>query len=308
MSLIRTSFLFEKKISTLDEIILTLQLLIIVKNTVATNHQFMKKWSLVALVAITLASCSTYQKALKVEDIAYKNEVADQLYEKGQLKQASNLYEQIYSKQKWNRNLQSTYYKYAKALYDTKKYELSASFLRAYNDNYVDSPFREETIFMEAMSEYHLTDVFTKDQQRTYTAIQKFDKYFSLYAEGAHREDAIKYYQILKGKIEKKAFENARLYNKIGEYTRDYNAAMVALDNFMLDNPGSVYKEDALFYKFDSAYKLAMNSVYSKMHDRIKNAISAYNGLIAFNENTKYKNQADQMLERLNKELQQFSN
>lgn len=268
----------------------------------------MKKWSLVALVAITMTSCSTYQKALKIEDIAYKNEVADQLYENGKLKKATNLYEQIFANKKWDRNLQSTYYRYGKALYNTEKYEFSLSFFKAYNDNYVDSPFREETMFLEAMSEFHLTDVYSKDQERTYLALQRFDNYFANYAEGAYREEAMKYYQILKGKLEKKAFENARLYNKIGEYTRDYNAAIVALDNFMLDNPGSIYKEDALYYKFDSAYKLAMNSVFSKMHERLQNAVSAYNALIAFNPDTKYKKQADQMLERVNKELQQFSN
>lgn len=267
----------------------------------------MKKWSLVALVVISLTSCSTYQKALKVDDISYKNEVADQLYEKESYKKASNLYEQIYAKEKWNQKLQSTHYKYGKSLYINQRYELSASFFKAYNDNYVDSPFREETVLLEAMSEYHLSDVFTKDQQRTYTAIQKFEKYFSLYPEGSHKEEALKHYSILKGKLEKKAFESAKLYNKIGEYTRDYNAAMVALDNFMLDNPGSVYKEDALFYKFDSAYKLAMNSVYSKMEERIKNAIVSYNTLMSFNENTTYKDRANDMFENLNKELQQFS-
>jgi len=40
----------------------------------------------------------------------------------------------------------------------------------------------------------------------------------------------------------------------------------------------------------------------------LQNAVSAYNALIAFNPDTKYKKQADQMLERVNKELQQFSN
>ncbi|HLT66113.1 MAG TPA: outer membrane protein assembly factor BamD [Flavobacterium sp.] len=267
----------------------------------------MKKWSLIALVAIALTSCSTYQNALKVEDIAYKNEVADQLYNEGSYKKAINLYEQILEKEKWNQNFQSTYYNYGKAMYVTEKYELSGAFFRAYNQNYVDSPFREETMFLEAMSEYHLTDVFSKDQQRTYHAIQKFDQYFAQFPQGEFRDEAILKYQELKGKIEKKAYENAYLYNKIGEYTRDYNAAMVALDNFMMDYPGSVYKEDALFYKFDSAYKLAINSVYNKMQERLEKAIIAYDALVAFNENTKYKKDADVMLARIQKELQQFS-
>ena len=75
----------------------------------------------------------------------------------------------------------------------------------------------------------------------------------------------------------------------------------------MLDYPGTVYKTDALFYKFDSAYKLALNSVYSKMEDRLKNAISLHEDLVSYDPNTKYKDEANRMLERLNKELQQFA-
>jgi outer membrane protein assembly factor BamD len=40
-------------------------------------------------------------------------------------------------------------------------------------------------------------------------------------------------------------------------------SALVALDNFIADYPGTPYKEDALYYKFDSAYQL-VNSVPAK--------------------------------------------
>src|SRR5690606_41620834 len=105
---------------------------------------------------------------------------------------------------------------------------------RAYNQNYVDSPFGEETMFLEAMSEYHLTDVFSKDQQRTYHAIQKFDQYFAQFPQGEFRDEAILKYQVLMGKIEKKAYDNAYLYIIIVVYTRDFNDAIVELDNIMM--------------------------------------------------------------------------
>jgi outer membrane protein assembly factor BamD len=44
---------------------------------------------------------------------------------------------------------------------------------------------------------------------------------------------------------------------------------MVALDNFIIDYPGTPYKEKALFYKLDSAYQLGINSVPSKMEERL---------------------------------------
>src|SRR5690606_17545410 len=123
----------------------------------------------------------------------------------------------------------------------------------------------------------------------TYEGIEKFERFLTTYPESQYKDDASTKMQELKEKIERKAYESARLYNKIGEYTRDYNAAIVALDNFLLDYPGTVYKTDALFYKFDSAYKLAINSVYSKMEERLKNSISLYDDLISYDPDTKYK-------------------
>jgi outer membrane protein assembly factor BamD len=43
---------------------------------------------------------------------------------------------------------------------------------------------------------------------------------------------------------------------------------LVALDNFIADYPGTPYK-DALYYKFDSAYQLGINSVPAKMEERL---------------------------------------
>lgn len=271
------------------------------------TRTFMKQISYVFLASIVLASCSPLQKALKVDDTAYKNEVADQFYEKGKYKQAIQLYEQIEKKEGWTPNFQSMYYKYSKAYYNSRKWEAAKPMLHKFNLVYLNSPSREETMFLEAKSAYQMSEVFTLDQHVTYEGVQLYETFITAYPESDKKTEANDNLRELKEKIERKAFESARLYNKIGEYTRDYNAAIVALDNFLLDYPGTVFKSEALYYKFDSAYQLAMNSVYSKMEDRIKKAIELHEDLIAFDANTKHKEDVDRKLERLNKELQQFS-
>lgn len=267
----------------------------------------MKQISYILLTALVFASCSPLQKALKVDDSAYKNEVADQLYEKGKYKQAIRLYEQVEKKEGWTANYQSMYYKYSKSYYNAKKWEAAKPMFQKFNLLYLTSTNREETMYLEAMSAYQMSEVFTLDQHVTYEGIQKFETFLTAYPESQYKDDANTKMRELTEKIERKAYESAKLFNKIGEYTRDYNAAIVALDNFLLDYPGTVYKSEALFYKFDSAYKLALNSVYSKMEDRLKNAVSLHEDLINYDADTKHKEEADRMLNRLNKELQQFS-
>jgi outer membrane protein assembly factor BamD len=87
----------------------------------------------------------------------------------------------------------------------------------------------------------------------------------------------------------------------------DYKSAMVSLDNFINDYPGTPFKEDALYYKFDSAYELGINSVPAKMQERLITAKTAYSNLIRFNADTKYKKKADQMSVEIDKKLQIFN-
>src|SRR5690606_12525826 len=122
------------------------------------------------------------------------------------------------------------------------------------------------------------------------------------YPDSQHLEVANATVKVLREKIEKKVFENAKNYNTIS----DYKSALIALDNFIDHYPGTPFKEDALFYKLDSAYKLAINSVPSKMEERLNNAKVAYSNLMKFDGSTKYKSQADAMLARIETDLKQY--
>ena len=79
------------------------------------------------------------------------------------------------------------------------------------------------------------------------------------------------------------------------------------MDNFIADFPGTPYKEQALYYKLDSAYNLAINSIPSKMQERLVVAKTAHANLVKFNANSEFKAKADEMLARIDTDLQQFS-
>ena len=81
----------------------------------------------------------------------------------------------------------------------------------------------------------------------------------------------------------------------------------MSLDNFIADYPGTPFKEDALYYKLDSAYQLGINSIPSKMQDRLNVAKTAYSNLIKFKADTKYKKIADAMSARIEKDLKNFT-
>ena len=161
----------------------------------------------------------------------------------------------------------------------------------------------EEAGYLEAKSYSMLSPSYSLDQIDTVKAIDKLQTFIDTYPESAYLSEANAALKKLTDKLEKKYYEIAKQYNTIS----DHKAALVALDLFIDEYPGTQYKEAALFYRYDSAYKLAINSVPSKMEDRLRNAKIAYNNLVKFKENTTYKQKADDMLARIEKDLQQYS-
>ncbi|MFT7164702.1 MAG: outer membrane protein assembly factor BamD, partial [Flavobacterium sp.] len=144
---------------------------------------------------------------------------------------------------------------------------------------------------------------YSLDQTDTFKAIDKLQIFIDTYPNSEYLGEANEAVKVLSEKIERKVYENAKGYNTIS----DYKSALVALDNFIIDYPGTPFKEDALFYKFDSAYQLAINSVPGKMEERLNVALTAHSNLIKFNADTKYKETANVMLARVEKDLQNFT-
>lgn len=267
----------------------------------------MKKYALVIGFAWFLVGCSTYQKAIKSDDVEHQLTVANQLYEEEEFSKAANLYELIEKKEGWKQEREEMFVNYANALNHRKKYELVAPVTNKFNLLFPNSAYKEQILFLNATSLYNQSEDYSTDQHITHEAIAKFNEFTRSFPNSSQYMEAQKMKYTLNTKLERKAFENAKLYNTIGEYTRDYNAAIVALDIFLEDYPSGEFKEDALYYKFDAAYKLAMNSVPGKMEERLNQAVNYYKQLMASNENTEYKDQADKQLERIERELRQFT-
>lgn len=271
------------------------------------NQKYMRKYIGLSLLVATVASCGPMQKAMKSEDLDYKKEVANQFFEQKKYKRALRLYETLESPLRMRPDAEDMFFNFAEASYITKDYLLSGPRFRLFASSYPKSPRREEALLKEIKSGVELSPVYSLDQTITNETIDKLQKFIDQYPNSEFVPEANKIMAEMNQKIEKKTFENAKQLNTIGGWTRNYNSAIIAMDNFIYDYPGTIYKEDALYYKLDSAYKLAMNSVYSKMEERLKNAKGMYETLIRFNEQTKYKEAADTMLADINKELEKFS-
>ena len=263
----------------------------------------MKKILSLLIVVTLFYSCGEYQKALKNEDVAAKFEMATKMYDAGKYTKAIRLFEQLATSYRGKPQAEKLFYMFSQSYYKTKQYYLAGYQFEAFVSGYPRSEKVQEAAFLGAYSYSKLSPVYSLDQADTVKAIEKLQTFIDNYPNSEYIAQANEAVQKLNGKLEKKAYENAKGYNTIS----DYKSAIIAFDNFIADFPGTPLKEDALFYKYDSAYQLAINSVPSKMEERLHVAQTAYANLLKFKSDTKYKEKADEMNARVETDLQKFT-
>ena len=262
----------------------------------------MKKIVLLLVVLVFLASCSEYQKALKSEDPAVKLEMATKMYEAKKYNKAIRVFEQIASVYRGKPESENLYFMFSQSYFKSEQYYLAGYQFESFVSSFPKSDKAQEASFLGAKSYSMLSPVYSLDQTDTTKAIEKLQAFIDTYPNSIYLAEANVIMKNLNEKLERKVFENAKGYNTIS----DYKSALVALDNFVADFPGTPFKEEALFYKYDSAYQLGINSVPAKMEERLNVAKVAYANLIKFKADTKYKKQADEMYARIEKDLQKF--
>lgn len=235
--------------------------------------------------------------------------MGEDLYNEGKYAKANKLFAQIVPNYRGKPQAEKLMYLYSNSFYKMKEYYTAGYQFERFASSYPKSEKLEEASFLSARSYYMLSPVYSKDQKETKEAIEKLQNFINQFPESEYLPEANKLVKELDYKLEKKAFEIAKQYNTIS----DYPASVRSFNNFMFDFPGSSFREEALFYRFDSAYKLAINSVEYKntptgvvpiKKERLKEAKEFYDAFKKAYSNSKHIEEVDKMAAVLNDETQ----
>ncbi|MEJ2162956.1 MAG: outer membrane protein assembly factor BamD [Robiginitalea sp.] len=263
---------------------------------------------LLIIPVLILFSCSEYQKALKNPDITKKYTIAQKLYEEGDFKKANRLLEQIAPQFVGKPQGERVLFFLADSYYQIKDYNFAGYQFERFLKSYPGSDKADQAAFQGAKSYYMLSPRYSLDQTDTDKALTKLQVFINSYPNSEYQAEANKMAQELTTKKEKKEFEIAKQYVKLGEYyVLDYNlSGIAALDNFVAENPGSEYREEAYFQKFRASINLALNSTFIKKKERLDDALEAYNTLIRNYPETQFSKDAEKMFEQLQEELKAY--
>ena len=231
--------------------------------------QKFKSFFVFLIFGLMLSGCGEYHKVLNKGKNTEKYKLAVEMYEKGEYKKCIPLFEKLVGPYANKPQMERIQYMISDCYYQNENYAMSAYYFGKFITNYPESSKVEEAAYLAAKSHFLAAPVYSRDQEDTYEALTSYQNFIDKYPDSELIEEANADYDILNRRLEKKDYEIAWQY-----YHREqYGAAIMAFDIFNEEHLASEFKEQALYYRFKSAYYMGIKSILSKKEERLSDAI-----------------------------------
>ena len=244
----------------------------------------MRKYLLLILIPVIAclflfpACKSRYEKIRTSTDLALKYKTATYYFNKRDFTRALPLLEDLNTSMKGSDKAEDAAYFYAYCEFYLKDFAIARNLFQTFAEQFPNSLRAEEARFMGAKCSMQESPVFSLDQENTTKAIEALQLFINLYPHSTRIAECNKMMDILRGKLEAKSFENAKLYYTIG----DFKPAVIALKNSQRDFPDSKFREETEFLIIKCNYLYAGGSILAKQEDRYNETIQSFE---SFKEN-----------------------
>ena len=253
------------------------------------NHVFSLIVGLFLLLG--LGSCkSKFEKLRASNNVQMKYQEAVKYYEKEKYSKALTLFQELLAKYRGTADAEDLSYYTAYSAYRLKDYISARFHFKTFADNYPNSQRAEECRFMSAYCYYLDSPRSNLDQDNTRKAIDQLQLFVNLYPESERAKEAGDLIQNLRDKLEKKAFDNAKLYYNMG-LPDDYRAAVIALENVLRVYPDTKHAEDIEYLLVKSQYLFADNSYPHRQEERFNQMIDFYDSFTEHFPESKYSSE-----------------
>ena len=259
----------------------------------------------VALVAaLFFQSCkSEYEALLNGNDVDAKYTAAFDYFNHGKYSKAAQLFESLAVLTSGTDRDDTVQYYWGLSNYRFKDYYTAETNFTKFITNFPRSPFVEEAAFLRIDCLYRSTLRYELDQVPTHNAISVISQYMIENPDNSHAAICRRMLKELNDRLDKKAYENARLYYRM----EDYKASRVAFRNVLKDDAENIYREDILYYIAKSSYKYAFLSVEGKQKERYMTFVDDYYNFIGEIPDSPYRKELDVLYRRVQKALGRYS-
>ena len=249
---------------------------------------------------IALMSCkSEYEILLNSNDADAKYEAAFRYFNDGKFSRAASLFESLSVLTNGTERDDTVRYYWGLSNYKFKDYYTAETNFEQFLSSYPRSPFASDATYLRLDCLYRQTLRYELDQTPTYKAINEISAYILEYPTNTHMQECRDMLIELNERLDKKAYENARLYYKM----EDYLASRVAFKNVLKDYADNIYREDILYYIAMSSYKYAHESVPAKQKERYLSFVDDYLNFVGEIPESHYRKELDVVYSRAQKAL-----
>jgi outer membrane protein assembly factor BamD len=251
---------------------------------------------LVLLLALTLFSCSDYQKLLKSDDAELKYTKAVEYFDKGDFMRASTLFDAIATYYKGTDRSETVLNYMAKSYMGQKDYYSASEYYKTYVKTYPKGKYVVESKYMIGYCYYLDSPDPRLDQSATNSALLALQEFIDVYPESDKVPEANKLIDELTNKLAYKAYLNAKLYFDLGNYLgNNYESAVITAQNALKRFTSTSHREELIMLILESKYEQAIQSVEEKKMDRYRSTIDEYYNYVNEYPAGKFKKQADRI-------------
>ena len=217
-----------------------------------------------------------------------KYEAAIKYYDDEKYDRAMALFEELIPLFRGTERAEKVYYCYSYCNYQLDLLYAASYHFKKFSITYPTSKHAQETLFMYAYSNYLLSPIPTLDATDTKAGINALQLFINTYPEHELVDSSNVLMDKLRGKLEVKSYLNSKQYFKIFKF----KAAIISINNTLLDFPETEYREELTFLILKSNFLLAENSVKEKKLQRINDTIDAYYTFVDSYKESKYLKEA----------------
>ena len=253
-----------------------------------------------ALLVMSFCSCkSQYEILLNSNDVDAKYKAAFDYFENKKYSKSAALFESLSMLTEGTEKDDTVKYYWGLSNYNAKDYYTAETNFESFVETYPRSPFASEARYLRLDCLYLQTLRYELDQTPTYKAMNAISEYIMDYPESENLESCRNMLVELGGRLDKKAYESARLYYKM----EDYLASRVAFRNVLKDDSDNIYREDILYYIAMSSYKYASLSVPQKQKERYLTFVDDYFNFVGEIPDSHYRKELDSVYAKVQKAL-----
>ena len=257
-----------------------------------------------AALVLMLAGCkSEYETLLSSNDVDAKYKAAMEYFNNKKYLKAGQLFESMSILTDGTERDDTVRYYWALSNYRYKDYYTAESNFAKFITKYPQSPFTSDARFLRIDCLYRATYRWELDQTPTRSCLATIMEYEREFPEETEHIEACELMRDdLNDRLDRKAFENARIYYKM----EDYLAARVALRNVLKDNSENRYREDVLYYTAMASYQYARLSVQARQKERYLTFVDDYLNFVGEYPESKYRRELDVMYRRSQRALGRY--